>query len=30
MFPAGMTIVFVEAHDSVYGWCKQRARVDLT
>jgi hypothetical protein len=27
---AGMTVVFVEAHDTVHGWSKQRVRVDLT
>jgi hypothetical protein len=30
MIPADTTIVFVEAHDSVHGWSKQRVRVDLT
>jgi hypothetical protein len=28
--PAGMTIVFIEARDTVHGWSKQRVRVDLT
>jgi len=27
--PAGTYIVFVEAHDKVHGWSKQRVRVDL-
>ena len=27
--PAGVTIVFVEAHDKVHGWNKQRIRVNL-
>lgn len=27
--PAGVSIVFVEAHDKVHGWNKQRVRVDL-
>lgn len=27
--PAGVTVVFVEAHDKVHGWNKQRIRVDL-
>lgn len=28
--PAGTTVVFVEAHDKVHGWSKQRVRVDLS
>jgi hypothetical protein len=28
--PDGTTVVFVEAHDKVHGWSKQRVRVDLT
>ena len=28
--PDGTTVVFVEAHDKVHGWGKQRVRVDLT
>ncbi|MCG6975000.1 MAG: hypothetical protein LJE56_01165 [Acidiferrobacterales bacterium] len=28
--PAGTKTVFVEAHDKVHGWSKQRVRVDLT
>jgi len=28
--PADMTTVFVEAHDKVHGWSKQRVKVDLT
>lgn len=28
--PAGMTTVYVEAHDKVHGWSSQRVRVDLT
>ncbi|MEJ2143401.1 MAG: hypothetical protein P8Y24_13835 [Gammaproteobacteria bacterium] len=28
--PDGITIVYVEAHDKVHGWSKQRVRVDLT
>ena len=27
--PKGVSIVFVEAHDKVHGWSKQRVRVDL-
>ena len=27
--PAGVVTVFVEAHDKVHGWSKQRVRVDL-
>ena len=27
--PAGLNIVYVEAHDKVHGWSKQRIRVDL-
>ncbi|MBL1276907.1 MAG: hypothetical protein COB30_012555 [Ectothiorhodospiraceae bacterium] len=27
--PKGVTVVFVEAHDKVHGWSKQRVRVDL-
>ena len=27
--PEGVSIVFVEAHDKVHGWNKQRVRVDL-
>lgn len=27
--PKGVNIVFVEAHDKVHGWSKQRIRVDL-
>lgn len=27
--PSGVNIVFVEAHDKVHGWSKQRVRVDL-
>lgn len=27
--PTGITVVFVEAHDKVHGWNKQRVRVDL-
>ena len=27
--PAGVTIVYVEAHDKVHGWNKQRLRIDL-
>lgn len=27
--PAGMTTVYVEAHDKVHGWSPQRVRVDL-
>lgn len=30
MIPAGVSVVFVEAHDKVHGWSKQRVRVDLT
>ena len=30
VIPADMTVVFVEAHDTVHGWSKQRVRVDLT
>jgi hypothetical protein len=28
--PSDTTVVFVEAHDKVHGWSKQRVRVDLT
>jgi len=28
--PAGTNVVYVEAHDKVHGWSKQRVRVDLT
>lgn len=28
--PKGVSIVFVEAHDKVHGWTKQRVRVDLS
>jgi len=28
--PAATTIVFVEAHDKLHGWSKQRLRVDLS
>lgn len=28
--PDGTTVIFVEAHDKVHGWSKQRVRVDLT
>jgi hypothetical protein len=28
--PAGTKTVYVEAHDKVHGWSKQRVRVDLT
>lgn len=28
--PAGTMVVFVEAHDKVHGWSKQRVRVDLS
>jgi hypothetical protein len=28
--PAGTTIVFVEAHDKLHGWSKQRVKVDLS
>ncbi|WP_455218000.1 hypothetical protein [Kaarinaea lacus] len=28
--PAGVTTVYVEAHDKVHGWSKQRIKVDLT
>lgn len=27
--PAGVSVVYVEAHDKVHGWSKQRVRVDL-
>lgn len=27
--PAGITAVYVEAHDKVHGWSPQRVRVDL-
>jgi hypothetical protein len=27
--PKGVTLVFVEAHDSEHGWARQRVRVDL-
>jgi hypothetical protein len=28
--PSASTIVFVEAHDKVHGWSKQRVKVDLS
>lgn len=28
--PGSTTVVFVEAHDKVHGWSRQRVRVDLT
>ena len=28
--PAGVSIVYVEAHDKVHGWNKNKVRVDLT
>lgn len=28
--PEGVTTVYVEAHDKVHGWAKQRVKVDLT
>jgi hypothetical protein len=28
--PRGTNIVYVEAHDKVHGWSKQRVKVDLT
>ncbi len=28
--PEGTAVVFVEAHDKVHGWSRQRVRVDLT
>lgn len=30
VIPPGVNIVYVEAHDKVHGWSKQRIRVDLT
>jgi len=27
--PAGTTIIFVEAHDKVHGWNKDRVRIDM-
>lgn len=27
--PAGTQVVYVEAHDKVHGWSKQRVRIDL-
>ncbi len=30
VIPADMTVVLIEAHDTVHGWSKQRVRVDLT
>jgi hypothetical protein len=29
VIPAGVTVVFIEARDTVHGWSKQRVRVDL-
>ena len=29
LVPKGISTVFVEAHDKVHGWAKQRVRVDL-
>jgi hypothetical protein len=28
--PSGTKIIYVEAHDKVHGWSKQRVRIDLT
>ena len=28
--PEGTTIVYVEAHDKVHGWSKQRVKIDLS
>lgn len=28
--PADTTVVYVEAHDKIHGWSKQRVRVDLS
>lgn len=28
--PAGVTTVYIEAHDKVHGWSPQRVKVDLT
>lgn len=30
VIPAGMNIVYVEAHDKVHGWSKQRVKIDLS
>ena len=30
VIPEGVTVVFIEARDTVHGWSKQRVRVDLT
>ncbi|MFQ5935493.1 MAG: hypothetical protein ACE5LB_03690 [Acidiferrobacterales bacterium] len=30
VIPAGLTSVFVEAHDHVHGWSAQRVRIDIT
>lgn len=30
VIPTGVTVVFIEARDTVHGWSKQRVRVDLT
>jgi hypothetical protein len=30
VIPEGVTVVFVEARDTVHGWSKRRVRVDLT
>ncbi len=29
VIPAGVTVVYVEARDSVHGWSRQRVRLDL-
>ena len=28
--PEGVTVIFIEAHDKVHGWSKQRLQVDLS
>lgn len=30
IIPEGTTILFVEAHDTVHGWAKERLKVDLS
>lgn len=30
VIPRGVTVVYIEARDTIHGWSKQRVRVDLT
>jgi hypothetical protein len=29
LIPEGVTVVYIEAHDKVHGWAKQKVKVDL-